>query len=72
MPSTLTLDVRIPADVRKRVSAEGSAIWYRAVPGGRMVLSTRRVGTRLTTEITGVEPGEARVAHLDLCPGGDL
>lgn len=51
----LNPDLRVPASVRRSVAAEGSATWRRAVPGGVVVLSTTRRGSRLVTSIAGLE-----------------
>lgn len=50
--------LRLPAAVRRSVEAEGSATWTRAVPGGRVVLSTVRRGSRLRTRLVRVEAEE--------------
>lgn len=49
------IETTIPAHVRQQVAAEGAATWRRTVPGGALVLVTRRHGTKTTTIIEGVE-----------------
>lgn len=71
MAALINPDLPLPADVRRRVSAEGSARWSRAVSGGRVLLETRRVGSRLVTEGVGVRVETSAPALFDLCPAFD-
>lgn len=56
--------LRVPADVRRTVAAEGACTWRRAVPGGVIVLETRRRGATMRTALVGVEPGPLDAASL--------
>ena len=57
----MDIDIKVPAEVRKSVASYGATKWKRQVPGGLIVLETRRQGTRLVTVLVGVAAVEVEV-----------